>query len=92
MKWILGILLAMLLAFPALAAEKPIKQDDLSRLTVIDLRIALAREQYEKFSFQFQAEVLRLQIQDGAVGCELSQAKRAWVCPKPAKAPEPKKD
>jgi len=81
MRYVLILVISLALAFPVLAADKPIKPEDLSRLTVIDLRIALAREQYEKFSYQFQAEVLRLQIRDGAIGCELSQTKQAWVCP-----------
>lgn len=92
MRYILALVVSLTLAFPVLAAERPIKPDDFSRLMVIDLRIALAREQYEKFSYQFQAETLRLQIQDDATGCQLSQEKRAWVCPDPPKIPEPKKE
>jgi len=85
MKWILGILLAVLMAFPVLAAEKPLKPDDLARLMVIDLRIALAREQFEKFSSQLQVELLKLQIRDKMLDCQLSGDGRAWMCPEPKK-------
>ena len=76
---------ALLLATPAFATEetKPLRPGDFDALRIIDLEAALAKERFLRISETFRAEVLRLQIQDGAAGCSLSQEKRAWVCPKP---------
>ncbi len=73
----------MLLAVPAFAQEtKPLKPSDFDTLRIIDLEAAVAKERFLRISETFRAEVLRLQMQDGAGGCALSQEKRAWVCSK----------
>ncbi len=92
MKRIVLIVLTVLLAIPAFAAEetvsKPLKPSDFDALRIIDLEAAVVKERFLRISETFRAEVLRLQIQDGAVGCSLSQEKRAWVCPKPDEKPK----
>mgnify|MGYP001569094357 CR=1 FL=1 len=81
-----ALALTVLVAVPAVAAEKPLTPADWAALRIADAEVRVAQERAGRLQAELRAFLLQLQVRDGAVGCQLDQEKRVWVCPE-----EPKK-